>query len=145
MVFISGDVFGNTLSVGKIYLFKSKKLVKTSKPHYFIVISTTSELIMFTCCTTKFEKRANFIESNNIPKTTLVWIKPDNDNCLPEDSFVDCNSFFQYNRTELVQMYNRNEIQFIGYLQESKIEEIRQGIYDSPLIVDEIKEIIKFF
>jgi len=143
MVLFSGQTFSTSIDKGKIYYFKSNKLVATNESHFFIVIANPSdELVIFTCCTSQFKKRARFIELNNIPLTTLVWIKPNEENCLKKDSFVDCNSYFQYSKAELIQMYEQNQIQFVGYITDSKIEEIRQGIIDSPLIDSVIKEII---
>jgi len=143
MVLVSGQTFSSSIDKGKIYYFKSKKLVATKESHYFIVIANPSdELVIFTCCTSQFEKRARFIELNNIPLTTLVWIKPNDENGLVKDSYVDCNSYFQYSKAELIQMYEQNQIQFVGYITDSKIEEIRQGIIDSPLVDSMIKEII---
>lgn len=143
MVVVSGHTFGSSLEIGKIYYFKSNQLKHTIQAHYFIVIATPSnDLIIFTCCTSQFEKRARFIELANIPLSTLVWIKPNEDNSLVKDSYVDCNSCFQYSKSELIRMYESNQIEFIGYILESQLEEIRQGIIDSPLIVNEMKELI---
>jgi hypothetical protein len=143
MVHVSSQTFGSSVEKGKIYYFKSSKLVSTTQAHFFIVIANPSDdLIIFTCCTSQFEKRARFIELNNIPLSTLVRIKPNNENGLKSDSYVDCNRYFQYSKAELIQMYELNRIEFIGYVQDSKLEEIRQGIIDSPLIVNEIKGLI---
>ncbi|MBE9467169.1 MAG: hypothetical protein IMY72_02465 [Bacteroidetes bacterium] len=73
MVLVSGQTFSLSIDKGKIYYFKSNKLSATKNPHYFIVIANPSdELVIFTCCTSQFEKRARFIELNNIPLTTLA-------------------------------------------------------------------------
>jgi len=54
------QTFGSSLGKGKIYYFKSSKLVSTTQPHYFIVIANPSDdLIIFTCCTSQFDKRKN--------------------------------------------------------------------------------------
>ncbi|HPX04724.1 MAG TPA: hypothetical protein PLC17_02220 [Tenuifilaceae bacterium] len=143
MVIISGQAFGQSICKGSIYYFKSNKLIETAEPHYFIVIANSpNDVVIFTCCTSQFEKRVRFIEINNIPRTTLVWIKPNEDNCLKKDSFVDCNSYFQYSKAELIQMYEMEQIKFVGYINDSEIEQIRQGLKDSPLVDVAIKEII---
>ncbi len=143
MVLVSGQTFGSSIDKGKIYYFKSNKLFSTNQPHYFIVIANPSdELIIFVCCTSQFDKRARFIELNNIPLSTLVWLKPNDENGLKKDSYIDCNNFFKYSKAELIQMYNQNQIEFIGYISDSKLKEIHQGILDSPLIVNEIKGLI---
>jgi len=143
MVRVSSKTFGTTIERGKIYYFKSKNLIATDQPHYFIVIATPSDdLLIFSCCTTQFKKRALFIKLNKISQSTLVWIKPNCENKLPEDSYVDCNNYFKYSKQDIIQMYESDQIEFIGYILESKLEEIRQGFQDSPLIEDEIKGII---
>lgn len=142
MVFVNGELFGDSIEAKKIYYFKSEQLKDTIEPHYFIVIAIpTDELIIFTCCTKQFEKRARYIELNNLPYSTLVRIKPDNENKLPLESYVDCNSCFKHSKTELIKMYEANKITFTGYIIDSKFEEICQGIIDSPLIAEEIKEL----
>lgn len=143
MVIVSSSIFGKSIDVGKIYYFKSLKLVATNEPHYFIVIANPSyELLIFSCCTSQFDKRVRFIELNNLPESTLVCIKPNDTNELKKDSYIDCNNYHEFTRDELIQKYENSEIEFIGYLSDSKLEEIRQGIKDSPLIPDEIKEVI---
>ena len=123
MVHVSGQTFGSSIGKGRIYYFKSSQLVSTTQPHYFIVIANPSDdLIIFTCCTSQFVKRAKFIELNNIPLSTLVWIKPNDENGLKIDTYVDCNSFFKYSKAELIQMYEANRIEFIGSITESKLE-----------------------
>ena len=144
MVHVSDQAFGSSIDKGKIYYFKSNKLVSTTQPHYFIVIANpTDNLILFVCCTSQFDKRARFIELNDIPLSTLVWLKPNGENGLKKDIYVDCNSYFKYSKAELIQMYDQNQIEFIGYIPDSKLEEIKQGVIDSPLIVNEIKEFLK--
>jgi hypothetical protein len=143
MVVVSGDAFGASIDIGKVYYFKSEKLTATNQPHYFIVIAVpTNQLVIFSCCTSQFEKRARFIELNNLPYSTLVRIKPDSSNELKKESYVDCNNYFEYSKHELIAMYAKGEIEFIGYVASSIIEEIRQGINDSPLIPAEIKAMI---
>jgi len=143
MVHFKNEVFSSSIDVGKIYYFKSIKLATTNEPHYFIVIAMPSDdLIIFSCCTTQFVRRAKFIKINNLPTSTLVRIKPNKDNCLKEDTYVDCNGCFKYSKNELIQMYESNKIKFIGYIPDSKLEEIYQGLKDSPLISEDLKEII---
>jgi hypothetical protein len=143
MVHFDGSTFGSTIEPGKIYYFKSNQLTSTELPHYFIVIATpTNGLIIFTCCTSQFEKRKRFIELNKIPFSTLVWIKPDEENGLKKDSYVDCNNCFRYSKEELIEMYDNLKIKFVGYLSDYKLEEIKKGIIDSPLVVNEIKLLI---
>lgn len=143
MVLINGQIFSSLIEQGKVYYFKSNQLVATSLSHYFIVIATPSdEVVIFACCTSQFEKRARFIELANIPLSTLVWIKPNEDNGLRKDSFVDCNSYVKYSRAELIHMYENNHIDYVGSISDSKMEEIRQGFIDSPLVTSELKKLL---
>ncbi len=143
MVHVSGDVFGSTIQPGKIYYFKSEQLTHTSEPHYFIAIAMPNDdIVIFSVLTSQFEKRKRFIELNNFPFSTLVWIKPDDENELKKNSYVDCNTVFKYSKEKLIQMYKENEITFIGHVLDSKFEEIKQGILDSPLITREVKNML---
>lgn len=127
---------------GKVYYFSSQKL-STSIPHYFICISRTeNDLIILVCCTSQFEKRKKFIESRNLPYSTLVWVKPDIHNGLMVDSYVDCNTYFDYRIDDFVKLYENDLLEFKGEVSESHLEQIRIGLTDSPLIEEFIKKLI---
>lgn len=58
------------------------------------------------------------------------------------DSYVDCNSYFDYSLEEFKRLYESNELEYKGKLSESHFEQILIGIKDSPLIEEAIKDLI---
>lgn len=138
------DFFVDNLQEKEVYYFKNNKPdFNSDDPHYFICMKRTEgDLLILTCCTTQFEKRKNFIESRNLPLTTLVPIKSDGENGLKEDSFVDCNSCFFYDVEEFRQLHLNNEITFKGNLSRVNYEQILIGLHDSPRIEGTTKDML---
>lgn len=144
MILVNADIFGSSIEIGKIYYFESDQLRNTTEPHNFVVIAIApDDVIIFSCITSQFEKRNKFITLSGIPETTLVWLKPNGDNGLTKDSYVDCNSCFKYAKSDIIDKYRNGELKYKGCVKDSKISEIHNGIIESPMIVEEIKQIIK--
>jgi hypothetical protein len=127
----------------KVYYFSSTKL-NTSVPHYFIaVLKGSKDTVILVCCTTDREdKRKKRIEKLGL-HSTLVWIKPDNSNGLTKDTFVDCNSFFEYSIDDFKTMYENDLLEYKGEISETHYEQIINGLLDSPTIPTEIKELLR--
>jgi len=143
MISLPKEVFKSGLAAGNIYLIEKHKLKNTPLPHLFIVAGMNDdEVVLFSCCTTQFEKRRRFIELNGLPLSTLVYIKPDNVNKLNKPTYVDCNKLHPYTIDELHKLSNDDNMSLIGYLNNGKIEEIKTGINDSPNVEGEYKDII---
>jgi len=139
---LPSDLFINSIAPRKIYYFKSDRL-NTEVTHYFICLSRgDDQMVILVCSTSQFEKRKTFIESRNLPHSTLVWIEPTKENGFRVDSFVDCNSYFDYTIDELKNIYESNGLEYKGELSKSKFQEILIGLHDSPLIEDYIKDLI---
>ncbi len=127
----------------KVYYFASAKL-STDIPHYFICLHRTeNEVLILACCTSQVAKRQRFIALKDLPTTTLVWIKPTEENGLQKDSYVDCNGIFEYSVSDFKSLYEHDKIEYMGEISEEDFEEIIIGITDSPLIHENIKELLK--
>jgi hypothetical protein len=143
MIEISSELFGQHIKAGNIYYFTSTQL-NTNIPHYFIcIVRDDGDYLILTCCTTQFEKRQAFIEGNNLPNSTLVWIAaPNNENKLPKDSYVDCNNCFEYTVAELQAKHENGEIKYKGEVSENHFLQIVTGLKDSPLIENDVKNML---
>jgi hypothetical protein len=137
------EFFLQGIDVKKVYYFSSPKL-STSVPHYFIcVLKGSSNTVILVCCTSDREdKRKKRIEKLGL-HTTLIWIKPDNSNGLTKDTFVDCNSFFEYSIDDFKTMYENDLLEYKGEISETHYEQIINGLLDSPTIPTEIKELLR--
>ncbi|MEN0005216.1 MAG: hypothetical protein AAF798_13775 [Bacteroidota bacterium] len=137
---LPSDIFIAGLAPGKVYYFESEQL-STNIPHYFICLTINAdELVILACCTSQFEKRKRFIESRNLPHSTLVWISPNDENGFSRDTFVDCNSYFDYSKEELKRLYESDILSFTGEVSEDVLVQIYIGMKDSPLIEEAIKD-----
>ncbi len=127
----------------KIYYFSTNKL-NTVVPHYFIcILKEKNDSIILVCCTSdKEDKRKKRIEMLGL-HTTLIWIKPDNENGLIKDTFVDCNTFFEYSIDDFKVMYETNLIEYKGEISGGHYAQVIQGLLDSPTIPTEIKELLQ--
>lgn len=137
---IPTPLFLSNISQKKVYYFKSDKL-NTHIPHYFVCLTVGSDgIVLLTCCTSQFEKRKKFIETRGLPLSTLVWIKPNEENGFKINSYVDCNSYFDYTLEELGQLYETNELEYKGEISDADFNQILIGLKESPLIEESVKD-----
>jgi hypothetical protein len=137
------DIFINSISERKIYYFSTTK-IRSSEPHYFICIKRTdNDILIMSCCTTKFDTIANFITSRNLPNVTLVYIPAKNQKSpFPKDTYINCNEPLTFTIEEFKNLFNSKAIKFSGELSESFYEQILTGIHASTMIDAETKEVI---
>ncbi|MBA7579813.1 hypothetical protein ES708_21691 [subsurface metagenome] len=138
------DFFKSTLKIGSIYYFKYEKLKDTKDSHPFIVIhKKNSDYIILGNTTTQIEKRIKALEINKFPESTLVFIKPDEKNKLKKESVVDCNTnIWVEDESNLKSIRQKKGMRIYGTVSKNIIEQLRQGIKDSPMITQEIKDIV---
>ncbi len=133
------------MKVGAVYYFSAPGLIETFEPHYFIVLHI-SEADIITACytTTKVEKRFKYIQFNGLPESTLVCILPDDQNGFKKASYVDCNTqIHQFPVTFIKSKYNDAGIRLCGSISTESINQIIDGIIDSPVIEEEIKDVFR--
>ena len=128
-----------------MYKFSSTRL-NTIVPHFFVCVTTKdNKVFLFTCCTSQFKKQQLYIERrNDIPNSTLVWIKaPNKLNDLYKDTYVNCNDNFMYSFDELGKLYEAGKISLEGKISEAEWQQIINGLLESPFTEDEIKELVQ--
>jgi hypothetical protein len=136
----SSAMFLDSIEEKKIYYFSSSVL-NTNTPHNFICIKRTSDdLLILSCCTSKFETIKRFIETRNLPYETLVWLSENP--IFTKDTYINCNQYFEFTLGEFRRMYENNTIEFRGEVSQSDFENIINGLLNSPLIDEEIKDIL---
>lgn len=137
------DFFLQGINEKKVYYFSSVKL-NTSVPHYFIcVFKGADNTVILVCCTSDREdKRKKWIEKLGL-HSTLVWIEPDDNNGLTKDTFVDCNTFFEYTVDAFKTMYENGLLDYKGEISATHYAQIINGLLDSPTIPTEFKELLR--
>lgn len=137
------EYFINGIQEKKIYYFSSNR-IGTTEPHYFICIKRTdNDVLIMSCCTSKFNTVKNFVESRSLPPETLVWISPkDENNPFTLDTYVNCNSTITHTIEELAIKYDSDAVNLSGEISEAHYEQILIGLHKSPLIDGETKDLI---
>jgi len=137
------NLFLQGIQEKKVYYFSNKN-INTYTPHYYICLKRTDDdLLILSCCTSQFETVKRFIELSDLPFETLVWIKPkDGENPFIKDRYVNCNQYFSYSIDQFKQMYEQDNISFSGEISDVHFEQIIIGIKISPLIDEDIKDLL---
>lgn len=138
------ETFVQSIQEGGIYYFKCEEL-SSIEPHYFVVVKKYNDsMLLMLCATSQFERRRKYIENRGLPYSTLVWARPTAQNELKKDSYFDCNtSYFEFNVSYLANKYQSGELEVKGIMEEDVLEQIENGLKDSPLVEDEIKSLFE--
>ena len=137
------ELFINGIDEKKVYYFSSTQL-DTSIPLYFIcIIKAENDKLILVCCTSDREGKRKKLAEKRGWYSTLVYVVPNADNGLTKDTFVDCNNVFTYSIDDFANMYNDNLLEFKGEISDIPYEQIMNGMLDSPLIEEDIKELIR--
>ena len=131
------------MQVGNVFYGMYREF-PTGKPHYLIVISTPTETMPFlvlTAITSQVEKAKRRLQVNGLPPETLVDISPSDYPSLHFPSVIDCNYPVKC-RQQLFEMdfgsFNRKVD-----MPMTIVNKIVSGILQSPLVTDEIKNLLR--
>jgi hypothetical protein len=131
---------GLSFDPGEIYYFVNPHFPST-EPHYHICLEQAGGGVLFmSCCTSQFERRRQYIERAGLPMSTLVWLPPDDENKFKKETYVDCNSCFEFMINDLPQ---QDSFKYIGRIRPSHLLQIASGTMDSPRIEDYKKDTIQ--
>lgn len=134
------SIFPSFIQEREVYYFVSDR-ISSDIPHYFICIKKTpNEVLIFTCCTTQFEKREKYIIQKGYSMRTLVYINPtDSGTSLTENTLVDCNQYFTYTLEDFTKLFNEGKVSLKGTLDEVYYEKLIIGLHESSVIEAELK------
>lgn len=125
-------VISTTLSVGAIYKFEAREFLSTNIPHHFIVVAIDGNDNFLLVCTSQQEKKEEYFDRKKIDYKCLVWIKPDSENGLTKDSFVNCtNTPFLLTKEDLVRKCKEGVLTYTGMVSYNHYDQIRTGIMAS--------------
>ena len=132
-----------TLRGGSVYYLQHRDLF-SAEPHYFVVLNLnplSNEFLVLAVASSKVTSvRAR---SQNLPPQTLVDIFPAEyaDFTLP--SIVDCNHWFRVTKKELLHKLQAGLASAKLQLSVTLLTKLRHGMLASPLIEDEIKDLLR--
>lgn len=126
----------------KIYYFRSSK-ISSELPHFFICVKrTTQDFLIMSCCTTKLETIQRFVELRKLSYRTIVYLKPDGENALTEDTYINCNGYIPFTVEEFKSLYLDDRIDFVGEVSDIHYGQIIVGLHESTLVDDETKDLL---
>lgn len=138
------NLFAGTVSVQDVLLFRNSKEVAT--PHFYICIRKTNNDVLFlVMSTTQQERLLRYIARNKIDISTIVAIKSKDEDAnspMRKTCWINCNDVYQYTVDEISDLYKSGNIQAIGKLPHQYYQLIVNGICLSPMVDEEIKELL---
>lgn len=139
------EQFIGNISHKKVYFFYSPQLKETKDKHYFVCMGFDSEnVLILSCFTSQMDKNIKYIEERGLNFSTLVMVKPTEENGLKKDCCVNCNNVFFHSIEEFKNMYEEEQLSFVGELEDNYYLQICIGLNSSDLIETEVKsKIIK--
>lgn len=139
-MYLPVSLFTHGIRTKEVFYFSTDK-ISTNVPHYFICIKKDeTEILLFSCCTTKGAKREEYIQRRGFSLKTLVRINAGADgNPFLEETFIDCNNPIPFTVREFEEMYNSNKIEYKGEIGDDHYLQIILGLLEST----EVEQIVK--
>ena len=132
----------STLEAGKIYFFTMDIDSPTAGHRHIFLKKKGEEFLIFVCCTSQEDTMNRLIQRQRLDPATIVWIRPDAENGLTKDTFVNCNFVVDLSIDEFIAAYDEGYIQSTGgnQISDAVYAQIVYGIKHSILFAEEIKE-----
>lgn len=150
MVEISPEVAINALiRQGVMIKIEGNILFNNPKSHCVILLNHTplnDDYLVFACASSQYIKRLEEANKRGLPASTIVMIKPGVYHHLPKYTAVDCNYLYTLTKGEFTNLYSQNRVVFYknnSVVSKVHLSQLIVGVVDSPLVIDEIKNIVK--
>lgn len=128
IVFPPDFVINSTLKIGVVYKFEASELIETEIPHYFIIIAIDGDDNFLAMCTTQLESQSAYIRRKGYDAGTLTYIQPNKENGLKEDSYVNCNNYFNLTKAQLIEKVTSKKFELTGNLSDVEYAKIVNSI-----------------
>jgi len=140
---IPSSLVSSIIEEGKMYYFSSTKL-NTSEPHHFICIKRSDQVLLFSCCTSKFESMTKFVQARKLREETIVTVPSATDGTkLTKHTYINCNEDpIEIALPDFIERLKNNSVKSTGTLPPEYMEKILIGIRASDMIDEEMKEFI---
>ena len=137
------QAFIDSISERKVYYFSNTQLNTLVEHHYICLKRTDNNILILSCCTSKFETVKKYIEKNNLPYETLVHISPkSSENPFTVDTYINCNDYHTFTVEDFVIMHEDNKLEYTGEVSLADYEQLLYGIHASTLIDEETKDLL---
>lgn len=129
------------LRAGSVYYFQSRELT-SGQPHFFVVVNRdpiATKRVLLTIVSSKVE---TVRRRNRERPETFIEISPIDYKELKVNSAIDCNVVIEKPLSELAGMVQRKEVRYHRDLPANIFASIKAAILASPVIPDELKQIL---
>jgi hypothetical protein len=140
---LSPEIARLGLKPRSILYFINDEMVGTEEPHYHVVVCEVQGVLILVACTTKFDTCRRYIEYNGYPTTTLVTVQPTQGNGLRRESHLNCNQWFEREPALMAAGIVDRSVEIRGDMDERYYVQIVQGLCDSPLVDEVIKDAMR--
>ena len=140
----STAVLGPTLKPGTVYLMDDD-VFNNGLPHYVVVINKNilkDPTILLVSGTSKIDKRKQFVKRNSLSPKTLIVTDSSKCHFLKMQTVFDCNCVMERTIDEIEDKSKNGKIRAIYEVSDDLLNQIREGVLASRLIVSRIKKLL---
>lgn len=148
MIHIPAEItIQSTLQRGAVYYFAEPSFEIAHQSHFFVVLNerpVEDVAIILVCATSQVEKKRKFVESRNLPASTLVEVMPGKYKHFNLPTAFNCNDPLEKTRESLIHILEEGKLNpFIDPIDEEIVAAICRGVQDSPMVENRIKKMIR--
>lgn len=144
MVYIPPEIVIETsLVVGTVYRLKAPELITTSIPHFFIVIAIDGSDNYMLLCTTQLNSKINHLTKKRFDLNTLAYLIPTEENGLTDESYVNCNDYYEITKAELIKKVQSNMLEIRGKVSEEEYQKLIDSA-ELSTVFDIPKHLLKY-
>lgn len=126
-------IITSTLEVGSVYYFSAPEHISTVVPHYFFVVGRDKDDNYMIAGTSQKEKQEAYIKHMKFDSSSLVCIKPDEENGLKKNTYLNCNNeCIPLSKEDLVEKVKEGNLSYTGKISKFQYDQVRNGIETSP-------------
>jgi hypothetical protein len=140
MMEVSFEAFYQVIKEKSILYF-SLNYQGNPDPHYYVLLDTGTEILLFSVCTSKLDTILNFVKKRNLDYDTIVFIESEPDNPFSKNTYINCNSPVSIPCSEFKKMYEEGKIKYKDQLTDKHFDQIINGILKSRLVERKIKKL----
>lgn len=126
--FTPSIIIESTLKVGVIYKFEAAELIETSDPHYFIIVGIENDENYMVLCTTQRDAKIEHLRRMRYDLNTLAFIRPNSENGLKMDTYVNCNDYHTISKADLIKKVVSNNLKLTGNLTIEEYDILKKSI-----------------
>lgn len=142
---LPAKLIGASAEESRIYLFKGDCPVGIAD-HMHVCIKRNGQVLIFSTCSSQISTSIRLAQIRGWNINTYPVMAPDNDNHFTAPTYINCNEVWQMSEEEFGRLYAEGKISDTkgsGFINETGMRLISNGIKLSTQITDDVKELFK--